>query len=679
VSNSAAPTSPPARHAWLWVVLLLLLGAVLRADGLGRMTAAGLLHYDEAFYGADAMSLLSNPRLVPFFAENNGRESGWMYLLLPMMATLGATDFAMRVTQFFLAMLLLAAVYRLAAQVLGGRAALWAMAGLAVLYWPVQAAHIAFRGNMYPLWAALAAWAFVRAWPRNTVRAWALCGVLLGALAYTYFSARAVLAYHYGFLALVVACGVLTLWIAQRNALTRFVHTLASRARGAALALAVGLLLTAPLAVYTAQNPALSLGRIEDQARLSPSDLLENAGLWAIAWLWQGDPQVILNQPLRPIFDLPLAVLAVAGCVALVALWRRDSGRDSGRGSARGGLLWWAGYALFAVVPSLVSTYAPHSLRAGALLLSIALLLGAGGAWLETQLAALLARVPNMAQRARPMAMGVLVVLCLWAAGNTYAAWQAWFDNQLFTVMETHINRNGRYIADQQRDDAPVYFVPFKHDHPNVLLWTYRFSGYSDGIIKHVGAFAADQCVILQQRRALYAISTAFAPSAADTLRQWADVSPLMVSDEGFAVYEATARPIPTSAEYTFGAGLSVGLIDPLPTVVRAGDTLTLRLRLQARIAAAANYTAFVHLFTPPYSAETMRAQTDAPLCPPYPTLKWAADEIIVQTLTLTLPPAAADQTYTLVLGLYDSQTLARVPLTLGGDTATLGTLTVRP
>ena len=66
----------------LYLILItaaLLFGAAFRATGIDQMSE--MVHYDEAYYAVDALSLIEQPRLTPFFPDNFGRESLWMYWL----------------------------------------------------------------------------------------------------------------------------------------------------------------------------------------------------------------------------------------------------------------------------------------------------------------------------------------------------------------------------------------------------------------------------------------------------------------------------------------------------------------------------------------------------------------------------------------------------------------------
>src|SRR4029079_4832652 len=114
------------------ITAILLLGAALRLHGLGAML--GMTHYDEAYYGVDALSLIETPRFTPFFPDNFGRESLWMYLLAPSLAVFGGGAFGLRIVAVFTGIVTLAAVYRLARELIGRRGAVWTLAALAVLF-----------------------------------------------------------------------------------------------------------------------------------------------------------------------------------------------------------------------------------------------------------------------------------------------------------------------------------------------------------------------------------------------------------------------------------------------------------------------------------------------------------------------------------------------------------------
>ena len=75
-----------------------------------------------------------------------------------------------------------------------------------------------------------------------------------------------------------------------------------------------------------------------------------------------------------------------------------------------------------------------------------------------------------------------------------------------------------------------------------------------------------------------------------------------------------------------------------------------------------------------------LRAQRDSPPVGGYrPTMTWAPGEPIEDHLGVALPADLPPGDYTLILGMYDPATGERLPLSTGGDFATLGRVTVTP
>ncbi|NDJ63136.1 MAG: hypothetical protein GYB67_18595, partial [Chloroflexi bacterium] len=275
----------------LAVTLVILAGAALRITGLGAMST--LVHHDEAYYGVDALSLLASPRLTPFFPDNFGRESLWMYTLTPALAIFGGGAFALRLTAIFTGILTLAALYPLGRALFGPRAAIWAVAALAVLFWHVLHSHHAFRAILYPLVGALAFAVLWRAHRANRWPLWIAGGALLGLLLYTYLAAR---------LWLILAGLLLIGW---------FITTPAQRRQIATAALIWGLI-SLPLVITLLDNPQT---RIAQVAITSVDELIANMRAWVPVWVTHGVDEVVHNLPGRPILDAPLAILAAAGLI----------------------------------------------------------------------------------------------------------------------------------------------------------------------------------------------------------------------------------------------------------------------------------------------------------------------------------------------------------------------------
>ncbi len=112
---------------------------------------------------------------------------------------------------------------------------------------------------------------------------------------------------------------------------------------------------------------------------------------------------------------------------------------------------------------------------------------------------------------------------------------------------------------------------------------------------------------------------------------------------------------VPGSLSATSNQKLRVAT-DHLP-----GSELQLTLFWQPLAHPATDYTTFVHLRT---GAGATVAQSDSqPLAGAYPTSRWQPAETIIDRITLPLPNDLPAGTYTLFMGLYQLDTLARLPV----------------
>lgn len=109
------------------------------------------------------------------------------------------------------------------------------------------------------------------------------------------------------------------------------------------------------------------------------------------------------------------------------------------------------------------------------------------------------------------------------------------------------------------------------------------------------------------------------------------------------------------------------------------GGALTFRFYWQALGRPASNYSLFIHLTA--LADRAPLAQADGPPGPTErPTLTWDApgETLIGAPLALYLPPDLPPGVYRLLLGLYDYNSGARLPLAAGGDAFELARLRVR-
>src|SRR5262245_29416124 len=122
--NTITTHKPSVWHL-IPVALVLVVAFGLRMNGLDRMQT--MLSTDEAYDGGFGLSLLAEPRLIPFFDTHLGEESGFMYVLAASLL-LGVRPFSVHFAAAIIGFLTVAAVYRLARQLFDRTVSLFATA-----------------------------------------------------------------------------------------------------------------------------------------------------------------------------------------------------------------------------------------------------------------------------------------------------------------------------------------------------------------------------------------------------------------------------------------------------------------------------------------------------------------------------------------------------------------------
>ena len=615
---------------WVPPVTILLLAAILRWQGLAAMES--MLMHDEAYNLWDALGLIDSPRLTPFLDSNAGRESGWHYFLIPFVWLLGARPLAAHFAASVAGILTVAAVYRLGKTLFDRQTAIWCAFALATLYAHVHLSHLGLRAMLYPLVGTLAIIALLRARQSHSHRTWLVGGVWLGLLMYTYFSARVWIIY--------VWLWLLYVWLRE-----------ARQRRGVLLAALSSLLVALPQFVYMGRFPVESFGRISGVSALSPAVILNNVRAWLGALFFLGDANATTNLAQRPLLDVVMAVLFLAGLVTAV---RRLTGK----------LVWWVfGLGAVSLLPSVLSNFAPHYLRGVGLVVPLALLIGIGMRGLQQHFSAW---QPRLA-RYGPF-IGVIAFLAV--AATTYSDFREWLvADGIEASMEMYVNGAARWLEEElPDDDRPVYFSPFSPYHPNVAILRNRLWP------RHVGAFVAGECLVISDESALLINVPAFQPELENQLAQWAGLTEIYRSGREFReaplfeVYEmrpASKETLSVSANSPVFSGIQVRFA-PLPAEVAAGDTVTITLAVRAQAPQKKAYSAFVHLHgePTPYEGGTLWANSSQWLCPSYPAPEWRPDEVIVQTIPLQLPAETPAGSYEVAIGLFESPAGPRLPLT---------------
>ncbi|MBE2223990.1 MAG: glycosyltransferase family 39 protein [Anaerolineae bacterium] len=101
-------------------------------------------------------------------------------------------------------------------------------------------------------------------------------------------------------------------------------------------------------------------------------------------------------------------------------------------------------------------------------------------------------------------------------------------------------------------------------------------------------------------------------------------------------------------------------------TSAKPGDTITITVQWQAQNAQNANFTTLIHLAEagqPP-----LATADNQPLSGQYPTRVWETGTVITDQYTLRIPDDVENGRYPIWLGMYNSETIERLPLTINGE-----------
>lgn len=275
----------------------------------------GLTH-DEANNVADATAVLQGAR--PFyFPVAQGKEPLYPYSAGLIMALLGPTPLALRITSVIWGMLLVFLAFVWARKNYGGFVALLTVAGLATSFWGISTSRLGLRAMTLPVLLTATAIALPISESRPSHRVPALIGgICLGLTFYTYLAARVMPA----------------LFI-----LFAFYLLLTDRARWRKvwshwlMILLVAAVVAAPLFVYLQRHPAASIriGQLDRPLRAllsgNPGPLLRTLISSLEIFSFRGDGFIPYNIPGRPLLDPVLSALFYAGLLITVWRWRQPA------------------------------------------------------------------------------------------------------------------------------------------------------------------------------------------------------------------------------------------------------------------------------------------------------------------------------------------------------------------
>ncbi|MCA9968830.1 MAG: DUF2142 domain-containing protein, partial [Anaerolineales bacterium] len=138
------------------------------------------------------------------------------------------------------------------------------------------------------------------------------------------------------------------------------------------------------------------------------------------------------------------------------------------------------------------------------------------------------------------------------------------------------------------------------------------------------------------------------------------------------------AAPEPALAR--IGEGVELTAVSLADDTAQPGGSVRVDVTWRVTAAPGVDLTTLLHLG--PGGAPPLATGDAPPLGGDYPTRAWAAGEVITDRYTLPIPPDLPPGAYPVWIGMYDSASITRLPLTANGarqpaDTLQIGTLTV--
>jgi 4-amino-4-deoxy-L-arabinose transferase-like glycosyltransferase len=643
------------------LVLATLVAACFRLVKIDRLPPGE--SYDPAFYGLDALAILHGQRPI-FFETNFGREAMFSYIVAACVAALGVGSPAIHVASAIVGILTVPATY-LAAEALYAEewgllrrlAAPVAALGLAVSHWHLQWSRFGVRAILTPLCAATTVYLLWRAVQSRRSWAYAACGASLGLAMYTYQASR--------LLPVLIVLGLVYAVLQRRLSVRQGLAGLGYIAM-------VAIVVVAPLGAYAVAHPG-SLGERIDQVsvfreRTGQSTWATVAdGLWRtlLAFSYKGDDNPTTNLPGHPALNPVFAAAFVAGLAVSLFRIRRPA------------FFLPAAWLGVMCVPGVVAEGSEVAKRAIGSLPAVMMLVATGMIYPVDVLRRWLSTV-----RGRPSRMGYVMALGGWgfamAAGMTYSGvttYREYFitwgqDPALFTHLEAGPAAIGQFAASRPASER-IYVSPVHVGHPSIRYNSREradIKGYH-GAYCMLLSYASDRpttyvVVPGEDRFSLGHLAT-YLPQA-----QMVATGPLHGGQPYFLAYRVPARAV-TQVEpahqvaWNWDGQIRLMGYDLATNEAQSG--VQVRLYYRALQEMSVDYTASIQLIGPaaPGTADRLLSQADSEPCQRYrPTSSWATDELLVDTVTLSLPQDwVMGERYKLILVLYDWRTMARLPL----------------
>lgn len=636
------------------VVAILLVAATLRSYRLAELPPG--VEHDEVAEWQIARGILAGRHAI-FFREAYGQEPAYLYLQAASISLLGDNVFALRFTSFAVAMLTMAACYRLMRQLFGPVAAAVSLALITVTLWPLFFARVAIRGMALPLAMCLGASALFDRRPQATNRRFVVAGLWFGVAAYTYLAARAIPILLLGFavyLALFARDQMRGKW------------------PGLVTMLVLAAIIAAPLAVYLLRNPNVQFrvdevsAPLKQLARGDLSGALSGVRDTALMFSVRGDQTVRDNWPYRPVFPEPFSAgLFYMGLGVTLWRWRKPEYAFM--------LLWLVALLL----PTTVTAAPPNFVRTLGALPAIFVLPGIGAA----RLADFLSRKNAKSKVFYWSLAGVTALNLALTVRDYFFFWPT--NDEVQFVWQTDLASIAHYLdlardappdisiaglSNETMDDSSLQLLIKRRD-----LRVRWFDSRTTLVIPSGGGRLFIPRIIpldpiLRRRLVTWGAQAYHDPSGRFT---WFDLSSVRAPDA------LKTTVLPNGGTMYIDTQLYNGMFllyyESSHPQAKPGDELTALTYWQVTSLPLPPLKAFVHLTD---INGKLIAQSDGLNAPPQ---FWQAGDVVVQLHHFQVPPGTAPGIYNWKVGMYNSQTLDRVQFKQGFDHLRLPDVEVKP
>jgi hypothetical protein len=350
-------------------------------------------YFDPAINGLDAIRLMQRGGHVLFFPTNGGRESPFIYLLIPFIWLFDTTPFSFRALTAINSLLTVALLFGFLRSVarlnLGTEknpitthssnaplprqaSALWfATLGslvLATAYWHIVLSRLGFRAILVPMLSVPLFWLFLKGWTTNHKRWFILAGLFMGLEGYIYSAAR--------LLPVILVLAIIPEFFGQSHSYngqkqqtkikTQIINLLIFTLTALVIYLPMGWYLLTHPAQFTARAFSVMVWHFLD----TPIDIITEIGRNIPRVLGffccVGSPNPIFGLPNYPGLSPLLAPFLLLGLIISLKHWRHLFYRLTA--------LWW----LIGLIPSIAAIEAPHPLRMVVAVVPTAILVALG-------------------------------------------------------------------------------------------------------------------------------------------------------------------------------------------------------------------------------------------------------------------------------------------------------------